>query len=232
MADNRDFLRHFGIPGQKWGIRRFQNEDGSLTEEGRQRYLELNRDSARLYNEVADRMNKDLSRINKKYDKVDLNDDRNNLEYTKEIRDMWQKHYRDVLAKDIGTDPSSIKGQKWLNDVFGYSSFDEQVSDLEKKVTANNLTNKVKKNTEKQETSDGKYRIKSEIEDYGEKQKKELRSAYSDKEIKYGVSYYEKLFRESGLFDSNPELAKRLHSMPEDERFYYMMNLSAAISNA
>lgn len=33
-----DFLMHYGIKGQKWGVRRFQNEDGSLTEEGKQRY--------------------------------------------------------------------------------------------------------------------------------------------------------------------------------------------------
>lgn len=32
-------LYHFGIPGQKHGRRRYQNEDGSLTEEGRERYL-------------------------------------------------------------------------------------------------------------------------------------------------------------------------------------------------
>ena len=31
-------LGHSGIKGQKWGIRRFQNEDGSLTEEGKKRY--------------------------------------------------------------------------------------------------------------------------------------------------------------------------------------------------
>lgn len=31
-------LYHYGIKGQKWGIRRYQNEDGSLTEEGRRRY--------------------------------------------------------------------------------------------------------------------------------------------------------------------------------------------------
>ena len=31
-------LEHSGIKGQKWGIRRFQNEDGSLTEEGKKRY--------------------------------------------------------------------------------------------------------------------------------------------------------------------------------------------------
>lgn len=31
-------LYHHGIKGQKWGIRRYQNEDGSLTPEGRKRY--------------------------------------------------------------------------------------------------------------------------------------------------------------------------------------------------
>ena len=31
-------LRHHGILGQKWGIRRFQNPDGSLTPAGRERY--------------------------------------------------------------------------------------------------------------------------------------------------------------------------------------------------
>lgn len=34
----RDYLAHHGIKGQKWGIRRFQNEDGSLTQQGRERY--------------------------------------------------------------------------------------------------------------------------------------------------------------------------------------------------
>ena len=34
-------LWHYGIAGQKWGIRRFQNEDGSLTPEGLRRYGSL-----------------------------------------------------------------------------------------------------------------------------------------------------------------------------------------------
>ena len=34
----KDELYHHGIKGQKWGIRRFQNEDGSLTAEGKKHY--------------------------------------------------------------------------------------------------------------------------------------------------------------------------------------------------
>lgn len=34
---NSDYLKHHGILGMKWGIRRYQNPDGSLTAEGRER---------------------------------------------------------------------------------------------------------------------------------------------------------------------------------------------------
>lgn len=33
-----EYLEHHGIRGQKWGIRRFQNADGTLTAQGRSRY--------------------------------------------------------------------------------------------------------------------------------------------------------------------------------------------------
>ena len=32
-------LYHHGVKGQRWGIRRYQNPDGSLTPAGKQRYL-------------------------------------------------------------------------------------------------------------------------------------------------------------------------------------------------
>lgn len=35
-------LYYHGIKGQKWGIRRYQNPDGSLTEAGKKRYLNSN----------------------------------------------------------------------------------------------------------------------------------------------------------------------------------------------
>ena len=32
-------IYHTGIKGMKWGVRRYQNADGTLTEEGKKRYL-------------------------------------------------------------------------------------------------------------------------------------------------------------------------------------------------
>lgn len=38
MRYETDYLMHYGIKGQKWGVRRFQNDDGTLTAEGKARY--------------------------------------------------------------------------------------------------------------------------------------------------------------------------------------------------
>lgn len=57
-------LYHHGIKGQKWGVRRFQNQDGSLTEAGKSRYnhKQRRRDMAVYGNAGARRIEK---RINK-----------------------------------------------------------------------------------------------------------------------------------------------------------------------
>ena len=49
VVELEDHLEHHGILGMKWGVRRYQNKDGSLTAAGRKRYL--NDDGS--YNDTA-----------------------------------------------------------------------------------------------------------------------------------------------------------------------------------
>lgn len=45
-------LYHHGIKGQRWGVRRFQNKDGSLTAKGKKRYREGDSDSKKKTEET------------------------------------------------------------------------------------------------------------------------------------------------------------------------------------
>lgn len=42
ICTRQNELTHHGIKGQKWGVRRFQNKDGSLTKAGMIRYNDKN----------------------------------------------------------------------------------------------------------------------------------------------------------------------------------------------
>ena len=45
-------LYHHGVKGQKWGIRRYQNPDGTWTDAGKKRYGDSDGDSNRVSNKT------------------------------------------------------------------------------------------------------------------------------------------------------------------------------------
>lgn len=47
-------LYHHGIKGQRWGVRRFQNEDGSLTPAGKKRQAKLEKKLEKKYAKAGD----------------------------------------------------------------------------------------------------------------------------------------------------------------------------------
>ena len=68
-----DELYHFGIKGQKWGFRRFQNEDGTYTSEGKRRrreeYSEDYKEAKELSKKKSSQLsNAELKKLNNRYE--------------------------------------------------------------------------------------------------------------------------------------------------------------------
>lgn len=131
-------LYHYGIKGQKWNVRRYQNEDGSLTAAGRIRYG------------VGEKMRTDdpndsavTKRVKRDYNNLSDEEFARKYQGTKEVYRKRVNRYGDPymnapLAR-LGKKLAGVKGKK----------ADKYARDEIKKVEASNIvkTNKQKKIT-------------------------------------------------------------------------------------
>lgn len=112
-------LVHWGIKGQKWGVRRYQNPDGSLTEAGKKRYL--NPDGS--LNSAGKRR---LKKIKKEEEK-------------KEETRTHEEQKRDALQKGNATEILKFKGEltnQEMQTALTRISLERQLSDISAKEIA------------------------------------------------------------------------------------------------
>lgn len=126
-------LQHYGIKGQKWGVRRFQNADGTLTAEGRRRakreYKKDNKEAfdlgrtATIMGRAKGYADKAEARARAKYEKNASEKNRKKLEQAKATKDMideanerankqMKEHYNKLVNKYGKDAVSSIKFDK------------------------------------------------------------------------------------------------------------------------
>lgn len=97
---DESYLSHHGIRGMKWGIRRYQNPDGSLTEAGKKRYYRKDgtlktKYAQQKYGELnSEYFNKGLE-FEKKFDKTE-----EGKRLLKKMRDAYDKYEKASLYND------------------------------------------------------------------------------------------------------------------------------------
>lgn len=98
MTDNE--LYHFGVKGMKWGVRRYQNEDGSLTSLGKKR------DKMLSDRKVAKRNSTTSNIVNAEYSRREFEDAKTRLKLenqkkkSKRQQDLEKKYLKQGFAKD------------------------------------------------------------------------------------------------------------------------------------
>lgn len=95
-----DELYHFGVKGMKWGVRRYQNEDGSLTSLGKKR------DKMLSDRKVAKRNSTTSNIVNAEYSRREFEDAKTRLKLenqkkkSKRQQDLEKKYLKQGFTKD------------------------------------------------------------------------------------------------------------------------------------
>lgn len=136
---NNEVLMHHGIKGQRWGVRRFQNADGSLTASGKKRYGSKNVAGSQYpsYDEMQQTVKQ--KNMEKAYDKAldrnkdkssTANDVRNAADQTRNAINATKNSYQDIKRSTQPKPDVSKMSNKELQDAITRMNLEDNYTRL------------------------------------------------------------------------------------------------------
>lgn len=119
MNNQTNWIAHHGIKGQKWGVRRYQNEDGSLTTNGKKRRLNLNKINKKIEDFNKKRMHDFKMRTDPLYRRTHSR----HPWYEKSTKkDPWDEKPSKTKSLEKSKSKSTKKKNKELKKAFAYEA--------------------------------------------------------------------------------------------------------------
>lgn len=119
-----DYLAHHGIKNQKWGQRRFQNYDGSLTSEGRKRYGVGESNLSRREKKQAEKAKAKAAKVRAKANskkKVDAQkaaeQKQKRMDYLRDHPEKIYKYRKELTQDDVTEIMQKVKFDQSLQDI-------------------------------------------------------------------------------------------------------------------
>ena len=197
-----DVLIHYGILGMKWGVRRYQNKDGSLTSAGKKRYSDNDdiKDAPQKNTEDPKKKSvKDMSdeELRREVNRIQLEQNYlrmtgQNIEKGKSTVEIALEKMKDSFVSTVAQKSGQILAERLVNSMLGVKDNKDNKDNSPKNNNSNKNDIKEVKDSLTKEINSLKKEIKKETKSNDNSPKKSNETITTPWQYSQGLQRYER----------------------------------------
>lgn len=197
-----DVLIHYGVFGMKWGVRRYQNKDGSLTSAGKKRYSnndDIKEDPQKNTEEPKKKSVKDMSdeELRREVNRMQLEQNYlrmtgQNIEKGKSAAEIALGKMKESFVSTVAQKSGQILAERLVNSMLGVKDNKDNKDNSSKNNNSNKNDIKEVKDSLTKEINSLKKEIKKETKSNDNSSKKSNETTTTPWQYSQGFQRYER----------------------------------------